>query len=146
MLNKCELYANDSKIISIIRDLVDSQLLQKDINSVTDWTKKWMMSLNIAKCKLIHFARDFGNLDFDIEDTVKCERVIMEKSEVERDLGVLVSKDLAWKRHVNEMVSKANKILGMLTKTFSSRDLNLWKQLYVSLVRPHLEFASSVWN
>ena len=37
-------------------------------------------------------------------------------------------------------------VLGMLLKTFTSRDMNLWKLLYVSLVRPHLEFASTVWN
>ncbi len=34
----------------------------------------------------------------------------------------------------------------MLARTFSSRDVSLWKTLYVSLVRPHLEFASTVWN
>ena len=34
----------------------------------------------------------------------------------------------------------------MLLKTFTSRDSDLWKMLYISLVRPHLEFASTVWN
>ena len=34
----------------------------------------------------------------------------------------------------------------MLVKNFTCRDVNLCKQLYISLVRPHLEFASSVWN
>ena len=34
----------------------------------------------------------------------------------------------------------------MLVKNFSCRDDDLWKQLYLSLVRPHLEFASSVCN
>ena len=34
----------------------------------------------------------------------------------------------------------------MLVKTFTCRDVLLWKKLYVSLVRPQLEFASTVWN
>ena len=57
-----------------------------------------------------------------------------------------MSSDLRWDKHISEMVSKANRVLGMLVKTFTCRDVELWKNLYVSLVRPHLEFASSVWN
>ena len=34
----------------------------------------------------------------------------------------------------------------MLVKNLTCRDFDLWKQLYISLVRPHLEFASSVLN
>ena len=34
----------------------------------------------------------------------------------------------------------------MLKRAFVSRDLWLWKDLYVSLVRPHLEYAVQVWN
>ena len=44
------------------------------------------------------------------------------------------------------MVGKANRILGMLKRIFVSRDLGLWKDLYVSLVRPHLEYVVQAWN
>ncbi len=63
-----------------------------------------------------------------------------------RDLGVYISSDLRWRTHINLIVSKANRVLGMLLRTFMSRDADLWKLLYVSLVRPHLEFASTIWN
>jgi len=46
----------------------------------------------------------------------------------------------------NYAASKANRVLGMLRKTFISRDSQLWKNLYTSLVRPHLEYAVPVWN
>ena len=36
--------------------------------------------------------------------------------------------------------------LGMLKRTFVEREIGLWKQLYVSMVRPHLEFAFQVWS
>ena len=61
-------------------------------------------------------------------------------------MGVQISSDLRWKNHIKTIVSKANKVLGMLLKTFTSRDEALWKLLYTSLVRPHLEFASTAWN
>ena len=34
----------------------------------------------------------------------------------------------------------------MLVKNFTCINVDLWKQLYISLVRPNLEFASSVRN
>ena len=34
----------------------------------------------------------------------------------------------------------------MFRKTFISRDSQLWKRLYTSLVRLHLEYAVQVWN
>ena len=44
------------------------------------------------------------------------------------------------------MVRKANRILDMLKRTFETRIPNMWKDLYVSLVRPHLEYAVQAWN
>ena len=34
----------------------------------------------------------------------------------------------------------------MLKNTFVSRDPELWKRLYTTYVRPHLEYAIQVWN
>ena len=53
---------------------------------------------------------------------------------------------MRWKKHIETITAKANIILSMLVKTFANRDADIWKKLYVSLVRPHLEFASTVWN
>ena len=41
---------------------------------------------------------------------------------------------------------KANKVLGQLKNVFVSRDLNIWKRLYTTYIRPHLEYAVSVWS
>ena len=47
---------------------------------------------------------------------------------------------------MDRIVGKANWILGMLKRTFDSRDPELWKDLYVSLLRTHLEYAVQAWN
>ena len=57
-----------------------------------------------------------------------------------------MAEDLSWKEHISTIVNKANRILGMLKRAFICRDPDLWKDLYVSLVRPHFEYAVQDWN
>ena len=53
---------------------------------------------------------------------------------------------LKWTEQIAASVKKANRILGMLSRTSESRKVGLWKQLYTSMVRPHLEYAKQVWS
>jgi hypothetical protein len=57
-----------------------------------------------------------------------------------------VSSDLKWKNQVEAAAGKANRILGMLRKAFQHNSVDLWKRLYTTYVRPHLEFAVPVWS
>ena len=128
----------------MVIDVITAMSVQADLDAVTEWTRKWLMRLNVAKCKVMHFGA--GGTQYTIEDLSIDQRKPLEESTCERDLGVYVSSDLSWTKHIEEMVSKANRILGLLVRTFTSRDVDLWRNLYISLVRPHLEFASVVWN
>jgi len=105
------------------------------------------MRLNAIKCKVMYFGgSEETRKEYTMVDLTNGSRGPLAASECERDLGIQIASDLRWSNHVNTIVSKANRVLGMLLKTFTSRDKDLWKLLYVSLVRPHLEFASTVWN
>ena len=64
-----------------------------------------------------------------------------DKTVSEKVQGVIVRADLKWGDHIITAASKANRVIGMLKKTFVSRDSEIWKILYVSLVRPHLKYA-----
>ena len=70
----------------------------------------------------------------------------MQKTEIERDLGVLISNDLECDQHVISATSKANRKLGMIKHTLKYPDTNTLKLLNKSMVRPHLEYAATVWN
>ena len=47
---------------------------------------------------------------------------------------------------MHSAASKANKTLGMMKKTFKYWSDDLVNIIYSTFIRPHLEFASSVWN
>ena len=65
---------------------------------------------------------------------------------VERDLGVMLSDDLKVKTQVDSAALTANQVLGRLKKAFRSRGLAVWRTLYVTYIRPHLEFAVQTWS
>jgi len=70
----------------------------------------------------------------------------LESVNEEKDLGVIISEDLKWIKQCSAAVSKANKILGMIKRSFSVRSREIVIPLYKSLVRPHLEYCTQIWN
>ena len=65
---------------------------------------------------------------------------------VEKDLGVKVDAALRFEEHISEKVKKANTMVGLIRQSFSFLDCELFKKLYTTFVRPHLEYAQSVWS
>ena len=47
---------------------------------------------------------------------------------------------------IENVVRKAKRILGMLIRTFYSRDPRFWRNIYVALVRLHLEYVVQALN
>ena len=70
----------------------------------------------------------------------------IKKADSERDLGAIFEKTRKWTEQIAVSVNKANMILKMLSRTFESREVGLWKQLYRSMVRPNLPYAIHVWS
>ena len=60
----------------------------------------------------------------------------------EKDLGIIIDNKLNFQNHIN----KANQKLGLINRSFKYMDKDMFLQLFKSLVRPHLEYGSTVWS
>ena len=49
----------------------------------------------------------------------------------EKDHRVNIRADLKWGDHIRSTAAKANRVLGMIKKTFWSKDIEICKELYV---------------
>ena len=144
----CKMYADDTKLLATINSDDDHAQLQVDLNSINDWTHKWLMELNIKKCKVMHTGYKPTHSSYSMEDVQSGQstRVLLETTKTERDLGFQMSADLKCHDQAQVAAAKANRYLGILKNTFVSRDANLWKKLYTTYVRPQLEYAVPVWS
>ena len=64
----------------------------------------------------------------------------------EKDLGVMIKENLKPELQVETVCAKANRMLGLIKRSVKFRNKKVMVQMYKSLVRPHLEFATSVWS
>ena len=61
-------------------------------------------------------------------------------------LGITFTSDLSWNSHIDNITSKANQKLGFLRRNLNVSSRQTKTNAYNTLVRPSLEYASSVWN
>ena len=135
------LFADDAKIFKKISKDEDCLELQKSIDKVLAWFNKWLMSVNVDKCKIMRFGGK-GTADYKYYMN---NNLVKEVKSI-RDLGVIMQADLKFKDHIHEIVNKAYSILGVIKRNFDKLDSCSFVRLYTSLVRSKLEYAVSVWS
>ena len=71
---------------------------------------------------------------------------VIEKTFVERDLGIMISSDLKWADQTAKATNAAKAIIVQWGIVFRTLLLILVRLLYLSLIRSHLEYTIPVWN
>ena len=98
------------------------------------------MRQNLSKCKIINLGKKKNKTQYTMQsygDDTNAMQI--ESTESERDLGIQLSSNLKYYDQVSKASSKANKMLGLLKRTFITRNKHIWKKLYMTYVRPQLE-------
>ena len=161
--NFISLYADDTKLFTYILDAAaanqehTSASIQEDLNKLAIWCDLMQMSYNISKCHALHLGTHNKKHKYtlpkmsDVKTTPNAVSYTytfhtLSTVKEEKDLGVIVDTDLKFRKHMAEKISKANTMIYLIKHTFKYLDAEMFKLLYKSLVRPHLEYASSVWS
>ena len=66
--------------------------------------------------------------------------------ESQKDLGILFDHQLKFYLHTTDVAAKANHLLGLIRKSFDYLDPDMLVKLFVTVVRPTLEYCKSVWG
>jgi len=124
------------KILDVLKDVVQHQLLQDDLSKLVNWSKKWQMQFNTTKFKILHVGKTNQRFQYMMDNQV------LESVTEERDLVILVSSDLKVSANWVAAYNKANKILDMINQTITFRSKDIIVPLYKSLVRPLVEYCA----
>jgi hypothetical protein len=134
------IFADDIKIGCVVRGENDALKLDKNLQNIVRWSKKWKMLLNCEKTKVVRFGRVKTNYLYSV-DNVHLSVVSKIK-----DLGVLIDNKLNFNEHVQEKAKSSFRILGYINRSVINKSKAIVLPLYNSLVRPHVEYAARLWN
>ena len=60
-------------------------------------------------------------------------------------IGITINNKLSWSKRIHNITSKANSVIGFLRRNFYQCPIQTKSALYLTLVRPILEYAVTVW-
>lgn len=133
------LYADDTKLFKEIKNKEDCEALQEDLLRMESWSKKWLLRFHPQKCCVMRIgSAQEESFIYKMEEELR-------EVKHEKDLGVIIDNNLSFDEHLAEKVNKANKIVGIIRRTFITLDESKFKALFTAMVRPHLEYANQVW-
>ena len=136
----CKIFADDTKIYSITDNI---HALQDDLYSLFDWSEKWKMNFNISKCKIMHIGK---NNPLHVYYVDRDNTVMLSVCNSEKDVGVIFDNGLRFDLHINESINRANRLLGMIYRSFTYLDTFIFITLYKMLIRSVLEYGNCIWS
>ena len=86
-----------------IKDKEDTLKLQRDIDRLRNWARKWGMRFQPVKCNMMQLTNKHLN---KIQASYTLEGTVLENVDNIKYLGVTITNDLKWNTHISNICAK----------------------------------------
>ena len=145
-------FADDTRVKKAISSCLDVHELQTDLNHVVQWSTENNMILHQDKFEYISHSTGEAKLLKQLPFTAEYHQyttpngTTLSPTETIRDLGILISSDLSWSPHIENITDNARKMSSWIQSVFESRDEEAMMTLYKSIVRSSVEYGCPLWT
>ena len=137
-----KLFADDTSL-HIEFDSIEtaSAALTEDMQRIQSWADQWLVKFSPTKTKLMHCS--FRNKDVV---PVRFNGINIENVQHHKHLGLVLSQDLSWSNHVENVIKNVSPMIDVLKKLKYDLDRKTIETIYFSFIRPKLEYGSHIWD
>ena len=137
-------YADDTTVFlrgNDIKNMVAD--LNSELDKVSLWIKSNKLTLNLNKTK---FMVTSPLMSHPSCPPITIDNVPIDEVTEFKFLGVTIDNKLKWKHHIDIIISKISVLTGILFRVRGFISEQCLRQIYLSLVYPHLQYCSAIWG
>jgi hypothetical protein len=135
------MFADDTNLFLTGKSLdqIEKQL-NEELIIINEWFKANLLSLNLTKTSYIIFANKKCHDINIIINYVSISRQFDTKF-----LGIILTYNLNWGKHIDIVVNKISKCLGIISKVRHLLPVHITRVLYLTLIEPYINYCNLVW-
>ena len=111
------LFADDTVMYLTIASQTDSHKLQKDLNNLAKWEKRWQMQFHPDKCQVLRITNKRNPIIFNY---TLHDHILATVTQANY-LGVTITNDLNWKQHVENITKIGQQSSGISAKELKNK-------------------------
>ena len=142
---KPKLFVDDAKIKDKIETEEDVEKMQDNMERLYKWQTDNKMKFNGKKFQVLRYGNNKELKENTLYFTENTESIIEEFTEL-RDLGIILSNDAKFSKHVDKVANTVRQKTGWILRTFRTRQTIILKQLWKSLLQPHIDYCSQLYK
>ena len=140
-----QIFADDTKVYRIVEAESDNEKLQGEILQLQRKAASYGMEYNGDKCVVMNVGKVNNSFEYHLINE-KGERIMLKNIKCEKELGEKVHGDLKVEEQVKVAPGRASVSMRQMKNTFKYMTPEIFKTLYCSHVRPHMEFSIQSWS
>ena len=138
------LFADDTSLYIIVDNPISAaEMINTDLETIHRWAEKWLVKFNPSKSESLLVSRKNNR---NMHPPLIMNEVHINEVQHHKHLGVILSNDGTWHEHINLITSKAWQKIYVMRKLKFMLDRDSLNKIYISFVRPTLEYANIVWD
>ena len=139
------LFADDSNLFVSDNSLLNLEIIiNQQLVNINTWLCGNKLSLNIDKTNFVIFHSPQKKPSYSVRIFIN-NKTIKEVNSI-KYLGIMIDSNLNWKEHISVVSRKLSRSIGILLKLRYYVNTNILRQLYYSLIYPHLIYGLIIWG
>ena len=139
-----KLFADGTSLYLIVDDPQETaQTLNDDLVKLHAWSKKWLVNFNPQKTETMTISR---KLNKPHQPNLIMNNTIISTVTGHKHLELQLSDDGNWNKHIDMITKKAFSRVNILRKFKFILDRKTLETIYITFIRPLLEYADVVWD
>ena len=136
-----KLFADDTSLYIEFDNNDDAtELLDRDLQCMQNWADQWLVKFCPSKSKLMTCTNKIRE-----PAIIQFNNVELENVKSHKHLGLVLSNDLSWTPHVQNLIQNVSPLIDVLKSLKYDLDRKTLEATYFSFIRPKLEYGCHIW-